>query len=668
MRRSICVCDPSNLRAGQCGTWRWIYTTATSLPKGARIKFDLQSQGREIDWQVPVVNLKAKQNVIYAQMEGLPPIAAKEIETPDGITPQYEFILPAELKSGEHFTIVVGAPPGALKEGSKESGGNQAQKVIQRRRSFLIFVDPKGKGQYEPPETFTLDVRGGPLHHIRLVTPSLVARNKRFDITVRFEDQFGNLTNHAPPGTLIELSYQNLRENLNWKLFVPETGFINLPNLYFNETGVYHIQLKNLQTGEVHVSSPLKCLPEVPKHLYWGLLHGESERVDSTDNIDACLRHFRDDCGFNFFATSPFDSEEETSNELWKNISSSVAEFNEDERFTCLLGFQWVGETPEEGMRQFIYAKDNKPLLRRSELKNNALGKIYRGHTPKELLSIPQFTMGAETRFDFSQWSPEFERVVEIYNAWGSSECQAKDPCGNTMPIAFEGKKGIGSVAEGAVQRALALNCRVGFVGGGLDDRGIFASFFDGGQMQYHPGLTGILATGYTREALFDALQKRSCYATSGMRILVGFHLAGASMGQELDSKAKPGLYYNRHLTGYVAGTTNIDRIELIRNGEICHQWEAPPDSSHFDFSWDDTQDFRSFAYVPEEGAPPFAYYYLRVVQQDGHMAWSSPIWIDFHPHEDFPMPSKGKLRSGEPKAKSSGRRSSTKAAPDAEI
>ena len=43
--------------------------------------------------------------------------------------------------------------------------------------------------------------------------------------------------------TLVELSYENFRENLTWKLFVPETGFISLPNLYFNEAGIYTIRL-----------------------------------------------------------------------------------------------------------------------------------------------------------------------------------------------------------------------------------------------------------------------------------------------------------------------------------------------------------------------------------------------------------------------------------------
>ena len=35
------------------------------------------------------------------------------------------------------------------------------------------------------------------------------------------------------------------------------------------------------------------------------LLHGESERIDSTENIESCLRHFRDDRAANFYASSP---------------------------------------------------------------------------------------------------------------------------------------------------------------------------------------------------------------------------------------------------------------------------------------------------------------------------------------------------------------------------
>src|SRR5437763_1874436 len=117
-----------------------------------------------------------------------------------------------------------------------------------------------------------MDIRGNILHTIKILAPSFVTKNKRFDITVRFEDEYGNLTNHAPPETLIDLSYEHLRENLNWKLFVPETGFVILPNLYFNEAGIYRIQLRNLKNQETFISSPIKCFNDNGRNLLWGLL------------------------------------------------------------------------------------------------------------------------------------------------------------------------------------------------------------------------------------------------------------------------------------------------------------------------------------------------------------------------------------------------------------
>src|ERR1700722_4806654 len=246
MRRSICYSEPSVARAGQTATWKFHYTTSSSLPKGTRLKFDLLSKGRDIDWEIPSTDLKDDANVIHAEMEDGTVLKAEEIEIPDSIVPQFEFVLPTTLKVGEKISIIMGISPEV--DGDPDLLGNECQLTIQRRRPFYLYIDPKGKGNYEEPEVFTMDIRGSLLQKIQILTPSFVAKNKRFDITVRFEDEFGNLTNHAPDETLMELSYEHLRENLNWKLFVLETGFVILPNLYFNEAGIYRIQLKNLKT------------------------------------------------------------------------------------------------------------------------------------------------------------------------------------------------------------------------------------------------------------------------------------------------------------------------------------------------------------------------------------------------------------------------------------
>lgn len=621
MRRSICFCEPNNARAGDTSDWKFVYTTAANLPKGARLRFDLASRGRPVDWQIPSSNLKEKNNLIWAEIPGSKAIGGKLIETDS-----FEFVLPIELKAGDPFTILV--------------KGNACQKTIQRRRPFQLFIDPKGKGDYKENETFYLDVRGNELKTLRIIAPSLVTRNKRFDVIVRFEDIYGNLTSYAPEGTLIDLSYEHLRENLNWKLFVPETGFIALPNLYFNEPGIYRIQLRNLKNKELFYSPPIKCLAESPLTLYWGSLHGESDRVDSAENIEGFLRQCRDDKAYQFLATSNFDSEDETSNDIWKGVTQQVAEFNEDDRFVGLLGFQWLGTPKEEGLRQFIYSKDSKPILRHKDTKNNSLKKIYKTNNPKELIAIPSFTMGKDTCYNFEDFNPEFERVVEIYNAWGSSECTAKE--GNPRPIQG-GKDGIAESAEGSIQKALNNGCRFGFVAGGLDDRGAFSKLYDTSQKQYTAGLTGILSKEHNRSSMFEALQARSCYATTGERIILGLHIANTSMGGELETKNRPGLEFNRHITGYCIGTQPITEAILIRNGKPFKTLEIKDGKVLFEI--DDMDLLSSIVLEPNKERPPFVYYYLRVTQADGHIAWSSPIWVDLTVRTASPV-SSGKKKT----------------------
>lgn len=626
MRRSICYCEPSQALAGEVNTWHFIYTTATSLPKGTRFRFDMQSKGRNIDWDIPSTNLKEASNLIFAVLDNGKPIQAKAVEIADSYVPVFDFILPTALEAGGNFTVVIGSPKGGPNFVRKL--GTRAQTHSQRRRAFHLQIDPTGKGHFPEPEVFNIDIRGTTLQNIRVLAPSFVTRNKRFDVIVRFEDEYGNLTSLAPDDTLIELSHEHLRENLNWKLFVPETGFITLPNLYFNEPGIYTIQLRNSKTKEIFRSSPIKCFAENSRHLYWGQLHGESERIDSTENIESCLRHFRDDRSINFFASSPFENQEETPNDVWKLIAQNMVEFDEADRFTTFMGFQWVGAPGEEGARQIIYSKENKTLLRKKDPKYASLKKLYKNFSPKEIISIPTFTMGKGFDFNFDQFDPEYERVVEIYNSWGCSETTAKE--GNLAPIQSSSKKGVQAVAEGSIVRALLRNKRFGFVAGGLDDRGIYAGFYEGGQEQYPPGLTAIIAGEHSRATLADALYNRSCYATTGERIIMGLYLAGQPMGKELSTAEKPGLMVNRHLSGYVAGTGDLKAVEIVRNGKVIKTFEA--DGYSLEFTYDDMTPIEKVVADAKDKKPPFIFYYIRAIQEDGHMAWSSPIWVDFVP------------------------------------
>ncbi|MDF2549285.1 MAG: hypothetical protein K0S07_352 [Chlamydiales bacterium] len=622
MRRSICYCEPAVALAGQVSTWKFLYTPATTLPKGSLLKFDLLSKGRAIDWQPPATQNGKGANTVWLELPNGKTAFAKCVDSAESIIPQYEFTLPAAIPSGTPLTFFLGNLDG------DEKGGNTAQNYIQRRRPFHLYVDPSGKGQYQEPEVFSLDIRGAKLYTIRILAPSFVAKNKRFDVVVRFEDEFGNLTSNAPDDTLIELSYENIRENLNWKPFVPETGFITLPNLYFNEPGIYTICLTNLTTGQVYRSSPIKCFAENDNQLVWGLLHGESEKYDSTENIESCLRHFRDEKALNFAGASPFESAEETPNEVWKTVSQNIADFDEDDRFSTFLGCQWVGEPKKEGLRQILFNKDSRPILRKKEAKYASLDKLYRNFPQKEVLAIPSFTMGSPAPFDFQHFYPEYERVVEIYNAWGSSECTAKE--GNDRPIHASSKKGAKEMPEGSVLKALLAGHRFGFVAGGLDDRDLYQDFYDIDQEQYSPGLTAIITPQHSRDAIWEALFQRSCYATTGERIILGLELAKNTMGTEINTTVKPGLLVNRHLSGFVAGTARLQKVEIVCNGQVVQTFSS--DTYHLEFEYDHLVPLESLVVKTKVATYPFVFYYLRVTQEDGHMAWSSPIWVDLTP------------------------------------
>jgi hypothetical protein len=468
-----------------------------------------------------------------------------------------------------------------------------------------------------------MDVRGNILAQVKILSPSFVTKNKRFDVTIRFEDEFGNLTSTSDEDTLIELSYEGFRENLKWKLFLPETGYITLPNLYFNEEGIFIIELRNLKTGEVFHSAPIACYTEIVNNLFWGTLHGESDRVDSTVSIESCLRHMRDDLGYHFFSSSPFEASEETDNDTWKHINTYLAEFNDPERFVGFSGFQYVGKPKEEGVRLFVYNKDNKQLLRQKDQRYSTLKKIYQQSNAKEMISIPTFTAAKGYEYNFKLWDPNFERIAEIYNSWGCSERTAKE--GNECPIQGLGKKGVQETAEGTLINALMENCRFGFIAGGLDDREIYSTFFDNEQTQYPPGLTAILSKGQSRDAMFEALYNRSCYATTGERILLAFSIAGQPMGSEISTEKKPGIAVNRHIAGMAAGTQPLEKVELIRNGKVLKTFET--NGYKLNFEYDDMTPLEKNVLKSKTGQ--FAFYYLRVTQADGHMAWSSPIWVD---------------------------------------
>lgn len=199
---------------------------------------------------------------------------------------------------------------------------------------------------------------------------------------------------------------------------------------------------------------------------------------------------------------------------------------------------------------------------------------------------------------DWNRPLPPIERLVEIHSRWGTSEVGGPH----------------------SVQQALLKGHRLGFIGStdnqmAQPGNGPFG-VNDG------RGLAGVLAPDLTREALYDALKARRCYGTSGEQMLVYFALDEMPMGSELEGYTGP-----RSFTVRAAGTQPLSVVELLRNNEIICRTD--PDALTYSDTMTDDEPLDDTMLDSEFGPPGrFCFYYVRVKQADGHMAWASPIWI----------------------------------------
>jgi hypothetical protein len=67
--------------------------------------------------------------------------------------------------------------------------------------------------------------------------------------------------------------------------------------------------------------------------------------------------------------------------------------------------------------------------------------------------------------------------------------------------------------------------------------------------------------------------------------------------------------------------------VQIIRNGAVLHEIEG---SGELDLltGFRDEEALSAVLQERRIGPSPTAYYYLRVVQEDAHIGWSSPVFL----------------------------------------
>jgi len=136
---------------------------------------------------------------------------------------------------------------------------------------------------------------------------------------------------------------------------------------------------------------------------------------------------------------------------------------------------------------------------------------------------------------------------------------------------------------------------------------GVIASPDHGGGQ----GKAAVYAPELTREAILEALRARRCYGTTAARIFLDVRVNGRLMGEQIRVARNAPVV----VTANVVGANDVEAVELCRSNKFVYM--KPGEGK-----------VATFEYRDMNPLPGRSYYYVRVKQKDGELAWSSPVWI----------------------------------------
>lgn len=273
----------------------------------------------------------------------------------------------------------------------------------------------------------------------------------------------------------------------------------------------------------------------------------------------------------------------------WRMGQRGVDLFQIPGRFTPLYGYERSRSYPS-GHRNVMFAQRGVPVFgflpnELSDNQNAGLLPLY-AHLKQERGVVMAHTVATGAGTDWTDSDPEVEPLVEIYQGYRTNyehegAPRADDPIARPAGLVWN-----------AWQKGLKL--------------GLQAS---SDHVSTHASYGMIWVEEVSREAILDGIRARRSYAATD-NILVDFRVDGSMMGSVIRSSGRP------RLTAKVVGARPIDRIEVIRNNQYVH---THPGGGSAEVS---------FEYVDNSAPPGESWYYIRVEQEDGELAWASPVWV----------------------------------------
>jgi hypothetical protein len=496
--------------------------------------------------------------------------------------------------------------------------------MAEAEERFMIFVDADGDGHSaciaEPPviETVAHEPR-----RLLANAPSQAEPGETIKISVAPLDGLGNHS-RFPAGSFTLTVTQDGKETT--KKNKKTTG--NEKTIAFEYTlpdeGIYFFNVKkeekekDTESSETvenkedeedreNVNGPVPlagrsnvtlCQKGSPSlKLYFGDIHGHSGLSDGTGTPEDYYDFARDVSGLDIAALTDHADHGtiRLEGKVWERIKAVANKMYMPGHFVTFVAFEWTNWT--YGHRNVYYRDGDGPVFRSFDPPTDTPRELWEKISSYEAMTIAHHVGGGPVPIDWSIPPGEKEWLVEIASIHGSSEY-------------YGCKSGIYHPQEGHfVRDALALGYKLGIMASGDTHDG------HPGRRSINAPITGIMgvyATELTREAVWEAFRKRRVYGTSGPKIILNFRVCDSPMGSEVEWPVSKGPV---SIAFRAICCDNVDRIEIIRNGVPVFIDKG--EGVYVQFLIEDPE--------PPDGT---SWYYARVIQKDGNMAWSSPVWV----------------------------------------
>ncbi len=339
------------------------------------------------------------------------------------------------------------------------------------------------------------------------------------------------------------------------------------------------------------------------RRVFWGDLHIHSRlslcaRDRDLDPFDVYV-YTRDYENIDFMALT--DHGAHTNHADWFNTMKLASLLNAPGHFTAFLAQEWSSARAYRpdgvGHRNIIYPGAEVSLwfhphfgMMPAELYKN----LSRQGMPAIIIphQIADGAGGAWT--DWSHSDPAWEPLVEVFQIRGSYEYPG------APWMSPQALKQPGSFYQDVLSRGRQV--------------GVLASSDHGGGH----GKVAVFAGGPGRQSIFDALKNRRTFGTSNARMFLDFRINGELMGGV--TREREGA---REIVLRVRAAQPLREVVVFKNRrKILERSEMV--SGTFET-----------AFTDHEAEKPIDWYYLRAIQEDGHIAWSSPVWVARSKGED---------------------------------